>query len=122
MRTGRRLLGSWLLALLVGASMRARADGVDDILRGMLRDLHVPGASLAVVRDGRLVTTRSSGFANLELMRPVTADTVFEIGSLTKQFTAAAVLMLVAHIPSRSGSPRSITDSDGSSTRSTEGA
>lgn len=38
---------------------------------------------------------RSYGVANVELNTPVTEDTVFEIGSLTKQFTAAAVMMLV---------------------------
>ena len=60
-----------------------------------MRDLHVPGLSLAVVRDGKVVKAKGYGLASLELNRPVTRETVFEIGSLTKQFTAAALLMLV---------------------------
>jgi CubicO group peptidase (beta-lactamase class C family) len=47
------------------------------------------------VRNGEIVTTRTYGAANLELDVPVTDETVFEIGSVTKQFTAAALMMLV---------------------------
>jgi CubicO group peptidase (beta-lactamase class C family) len=68
---------------------------VDEYVRAAMHDLHVPGLSLAVVRDGKVVKARSYGLASLELNRPVSRETVFEIGSLTKQFTAAAVLMLV---------------------------
>jgi CubicO group peptidase (beta-lactamase class C family) len=54
----------------------------------------VAGAAVAVLRDGELVFARGYGRANLELAVPVTAKTVFRIGSLTKQFTAAGVLLL----------------------------
>jgi CubicO group peptidase (beta-lactamase class C family) len=84
-----------LLALLLGSSLCARSDAVDEYVRATMRDLHVPGLSLAIVRDGRLVEARYYGLASLELRRAVTQDTVFEIGSVTKQFTAAAILMLV---------------------------
>ena len=56
---------------------------------------HLPGLALAVVRDGRIETIRTYGRANVERDAPVTRETVFEIGSMTKQFTAAAVMMLV---------------------------
>ena len=52
------------------------------------------GAAVAVLRDGKLVFARGYGRANLELGSPVNARTVFRIGSLTKQFTAAGVLLL----------------------------
>lgn len=55
---------------------------------------HVAGAAVAVLRGGRLVFARGYGRANLELATPVNAKTVFRIGSLTKQFTAAGVLLL----------------------------
>jgi CubicO group peptidase (beta-lactamase class C family) len=55
----------------------------------------VPGISIAVVRDGRVVYAQGYGVMDLKRPRPVTATTRMEIGSVTKQFTAAAVLQLV---------------------------
>jgi CubicO group peptidase (beta-lactamase class C family) len=55
---------------------------------------HVAGAAVAVLRNNKLVFVKGYGRANLELPAPVNAKTVFRIGSLTKQFTAAAVLLL----------------------------
>ena len=54
----------------------------------------VAGASVAVLRGGKLVFAKGYGRANLELAAPVNAKTVFRIGSLTKQFTAAGMLLL----------------------------
>lgn len=53
-----------------------------------------PGCALGVVRDGRLVYRRGYGMANLELGVPMSPQTVGDIGSITKQFAAMAVLML----------------------------
>lgn len=55
----------------------------------------VAGVAVAVLRNGSLVFAKGYGRANLELGAPVTPTTVFRIGSLTKQFTAAGVLLLV---------------------------
>jgi D-alanyl-D-alanine carboxypeptidase len=54
----------------------------------------VAGVAVAVLRGGKLVFAKGYGRANLELAAPVSARTVFRIGSLTKQFTAAGVLLL----------------------------
>jgi CubicO group peptidase (beta-lactamase class C family) len=54
-----------------------------------------PGAVVRVIRDGEPVLTRSYGMANIEENIPVTADTNFRLASLSKQFTAMAILMLV---------------------------
>jgi len=80
---------------LILALGSARADKVDDYVEKQRQQLHLPGVSLAVVRDGQLIKSRGYGLANLELNVRATADTVYEIGSNTKQFTAAAVMMLV---------------------------
>jgi CubicO group peptidase (beta-lactamase class C family) len=53
------------------------------------------GLSVAIVRDGKVVLEKGYGFADLARTVPITAETVFQIGSVTKQFTAVAILQLV---------------------------
>jgi D-alanyl-D-alanine carboxypeptidase len=85
------------IALLVtfGAPVPGKADKIDDYVTAQIKRLHVPGASLAVVRDGHITKAQGYGFANLELGSPATKETVYEIGSTSKQFTATAIMMLV---------------------------
>jgi D-alanyl-D-alanine carboxypeptidase len=87
------LLFATLLLLLAAAP--ARADRVDDYVREQMRLRHVPGLALAVVRDGRVLKERGYGLASVELDVPASPATVFEIGSVTKQITAACVMLLV---------------------------
>lgn len=90
------------LALFVGclatprslAQSRSADDSVDSDVAARLREQHIPGLALAVIRDGRVVKSRGYGLANIELGVPVTPDTVFQLGSIGKQFTATAILML----------------------------
>ena len=53
------------------------------------------GVAVAVVRNGRTVLAKGYGFADLENDVPVTPETVFRIGSITKQFTSAAIMRLM---------------------------
>ncbi len=53
-----------------------------------------PGAAVIVVKDGRTLFRKAYGMANLELGVPLQPDMVFRLGSITKQFTATAILML----------------------------
>lgn len=53
-----------------------------------------PGASALVVRDGKVVLRKGYGLANVELGVPNSPESVFELGSVTKQFTGAAILLL----------------------------
>jgi CubicO group peptidase (beta-lactamase class C family) len=55
-----------------------------------------PGASLLVMRDGRIAYVRGYGLADVEARTPVTAGTNFRLASLSKQFTATAIMQLVA--------------------------
>ena len=83
------------LLLLAPTSAPARADAVDDLLCAEIQQRHVPGLSVAVVRDGRVIKTAAYGLADLELGVLATPKTVFQIQSITKTFTAAAILLLV---------------------------
>jgi len=55
----------------------------------------VPGAAVAVMRNGRLLAEAATGVTNLDTRVPTTPDTVFQIGSITKVFTATLVMQLV---------------------------
>lgn len=67
---------------------------LDGFMEQALAEWKVPGAAVAVVRDGRTVYARGFGLRDLEGKKPVTPDTVFAIGSCTKAFTAAALRLL----------------------------
>jgi len=68
---------------------------VDGFAQDLLDERQAPGLSIGIARAGEPLLIRGYGLANLEHAVPVTADTVFRIGSVTKQFTAAAILLLV---------------------------
>lgn len=89
----RRLL--IVIALLFCLANFAHADEVDDIIHSQMQKQHIPGLSLAVVREGKIIKAASYGLANVELNARVSNDTVFEIASNSKQFTAGGIILLV---------------------------
>jgi CubicO group peptidase (beta-lactamase class C family) len=84
-----------LFALFFYSPVLIRADKIDDYVKTQMRERHIPGAALAIIKDGRLIKAEGYGLANVELNVPATKETVFEIGSITKQITAAAIMLLV---------------------------
>lgn len=70
--------------------------GLDGYVQQVMRDWQVPGLAIAVVKDGKVVLARGYGVRELGKPYKVDADTLFDIGSNTKQFTAAALGTLVA--------------------------
>jgi CubicO group peptidase (beta-lactamase class C family) len=68
---------------------------VDQYIAQQMHAQRIPGLSLAVALDGRVIKAKGYGYADLEFRAPVTPDTFFESGSIGKQFTATAVMMLV---------------------------
>lgn len=68
---------------------------IDLFVKGKMREYGIPGLSLAVVRDGKIVYLRGYGIANLELSVPVTEKTSFSLASITKTFTAILTMALV---------------------------
>ena len=87
-------------ALLVGAAIGAyaqveadRAQRIDAIF-GSLTKPGSPGAVIAVIEHGKLVYQKGYGLANLEYNIPIRPDTIFDAASVSKQFTAMAVVLL----------------------------
>ena len=83
-----------LLGLAPWASAADIRPAVDRYLAAEMQRQHIPGLALAVVKDGKPLYVRGYGVATLEHPVPVGAETVFQLGSIGKQFTAVAVMLL----------------------------
>jgi CubicO group peptidase (beta-lactamase class C family) len=71
-------------------------DLLDGVMSENLESYHIPGATVAVVKDSELFFAKGYGYADLEDRRPAVADeTLFRVGSVGKPFTATAVMQLV---------------------------
>jgi CubicO group peptidase (beta-lactamase class C family) len=87
-----------LITLLLASSavaQTASSDPVSEYVKSEMERQHIPGLSLLVCRDGKTVRAQGYGLANVELQVPVKPDTIFQSGSVGKQFTATGVMMLV---------------------------
>jgi len=71
------------------------SSAVSTYVRGEMQRQHIPGVALLVSRGGKIVQAEGFGLSNVELQVPVKPETVFQSGSVGKQFTATAVMMLV---------------------------
>ena len=91
-----RIATAVLLAALgfVGAAQPAVDDDVDRYVMAEMKRQQIPGLSLAVVKDGTLVKARGYGFANVEHEVAATERTIYQSGSVGKQFTGAGILLL----------------------------
>jgi len=81
-----------VIAVLTGCATRAHMNEIDAIFRDYSGA--VPGASVVVVRGDRVMFRKSYGLANLEERIAATPETHYRLASITKQFTAAAILTL----------------------------
>ena len=69
------------------------ATQIDDIVQSTYSD-DLPGATIIVVKDGKVLYRGAKGMANMELGISLQPEMVFRLGSITKQFTAASILIL----------------------------
>ncbi|MFN9309499.1 serine hydrolase domain-containing protein, partial [Gemmatimonas sp.] len=76
-------------------SAPAWAPVLDSVVNAALATSRAPGATVAVVHNGRLVYARGYGLANVETRQPMTADMLLRVGSVTKMFTGATLASLV---------------------------
>jgi len=87
----------YCVALLARSEPQITADvdeQVDALVRTEMKRQHIPGMALGVYSDGKLVSARAYGLANVEWDVPVQPDTLFQSGSVGKQFVATAVMIL----------------------------
>ena len=95
---------AWSLSDRDPAAAQARAGGngnahpmrpYREILEKVLAENRIVGGTLAIAREGKLALAEGFGLADADARRPVTPETLFCIGSVTKSITAAATLKLV---------------------------
>ncbi|MEO5903747.1 MAG: serine hydrolase domain-containing protein [Gemmatimonadaceae bacterium] len=89
------LMVSVLVSTAMSASVQTTFEPrVDSIATSVLRTTGVPSENIAVVQHGRLVLAKAYGFANLDPQQPAASGMRYGIGSISKQFTASAMLLL----------------------------
>ncbi len=76
------------------AQTKQMTDTADRFIRKMMKERHIPGIAIAILKNGKVIKQGYYGNANLEYSIPVSNKTVFEIASMSKQFTCAAILLL----------------------------
>ncbi|HEX3068843.1 MAG TPA: serine hydrolase [Thermoanaerobaculia bacterium] len=84
----------WLFLITVTASAQLSDAVIEKDVRDTMAAWHLPGLAIAIVQNDRVIFVKGYGIKEIGKSDPVTADTLFEIGSTTKAFTATAMAML----------------------------
>jgi CubicO group peptidase (beta-lactamase class C family) len=92
--TTRALLSCLTFFLLISPLSAQTNDRVDDFIDSEMKKQHIPGVALAVMRSGKVIKARGYGLANVETNTPVTTETVFKIGSISKPIIAIGIMLL----------------------------
>ena len=84
-----------VFSLLVSANLFAQNyDGFEQYVNNAMKDWKVKGCAVAIVKNGKVIYSKGFGYRDEKNQLPVTANTLFAIGSCTKAFTAATVNLL----------------------------
>lgn len=90
-----RTLKLFSVLAALAATAPLHADAIDDYVNAEIARQRTPGAALAIIQHGELVRAQGYGYANIEHHVPVHPDTIFQSGSIGKQFTSTAIMLLV---------------------------
>ena len=87
----------FILVIIAGSMLfgQEQYSDVDDYLKKTMELIGIPGMSVAVIKDGEIIFKNGYGVEVIEEARPMTADSVSAIGSVTKTFTTIAIMQLV---------------------------
>jgi CubicO group peptidase (beta-lactamase class C family) len=80
-------------ASAAASASKPSLDGLDEFIAQTMKDWKVPGLALAVIQDGKVTLLKGYGYRDLEKQLPVTPNTLFAIGSITKSFTVTTLGM-----------------------------
>src|SRR5438874_2277369 len=85
---------AFLISLPLLAQPTTDLSAIEQSARAELASLNVPGASIAIVKGGRVIFEKGFGTANVETGEPVRPEMLFRLGSTTKMLTATALVGL----------------------------
>ena len=94
-RLFRLLIAMMTLLPAATADIKGTLDGFDDFMSTAMREFKVPGAGVAVVKDGKIILAKGYGYRDVARQLPITGTTLFPIASITKSFTVTALGTLV---------------------------
>lgn len=88
-------LRPWMVCVLLATAAVQGKDSIDEFIEAEMNRQKIPGVSIAVIRRGEPLKVKGYGLANIEHHVPVKPETIFQSGSLGKQFTSVVVMLLV---------------------------
>jgi CubicO group peptidase (beta-lactamase class C family) len=93
--TRRAALGALALVALPPSRVGAQGDAVDQVVRAEMDQRHIPAVSLAVARRGAIVKSAAYGLMSVSPSVPAAPATIYTLDSITKQFMASGIMLLV---------------------------
>ncbi|MGI8583208.1 MAG: serine hydrolase domain-containing protein [Chitinophagaceae bacterium] len=88
------IIGLVVIVNIPCSSQNVNTDKIDEYILKRMQDRKIPGIAMAVIKNGTVIKEGYYGSGNLETNDPIIDSSVFEIASMSKQFTCAAVLLL----------------------------
>ncbi|WP_177197072.1 serine hydrolase domain-containing protein [Dyadobacter koreensis] len=86
-----------ILSFILFFVLQVQADDLDNFIRSQMQKRGIPGLSLAIIQDGKILKAQSYGFIDKNKKIPVTTNTLFQAGSVSKSVAAMGALYLVEH-------------------------
>jgi D-alanyl-D-alanine carboxypeptidase len=90
-----RHLTPFAVAVFLAPVLVAQEDRTDIFIKAEMQRQNIPGLSLAVLKDGQVLKSAGYGVADMKLKTPATPETVYKIASVSKQFIATGIMLLV---------------------------
>ena len=84
-----------LLLFFITVNVNARQQAIDDFIKKQMSEQQITSLSIGIVKQGKIIKAQGYGIANLELNIPATKNTVYKVGSLSKQMIAAGIMCLI---------------------------
>lgn len=94
-KTFQKCFSILVVVTLFAAITRAQTDQVDDLIKLEMQRQNIPGLALAVLKDGKIIKAAGYGMSNIKLQMPSNPDTIYKIASVSKQFIATGIMLLV---------------------------